>query len=50
MDSIIKDTFERFITPFNNSEEKWYNLYKYTINNKISNISEVQYSSMFKKI
>ena len=50
MDSIIKDTFERFITPFNNSEEKWNNLYKYTINNKISNISEAQYSSMFKKI
>ena len=47
MDSIIKDTYKRFKTPFNNSSVKWKELYNYTVNNKISDISEIQYSSMF---
>lgn len=47
MDSIIKDTYKRFITPFNNSLIKWKSLHNYTIENKISGISEKQYSSMF---
>ena len=47
MNAIIEDTYKRFITPFNNSLEKWKNLHKYTIANKISDISNTQYLSMF---
>ena len=47
MNSIIIDTYKRFISPFDNSLEKWKDLYNYTVNNKVSDISEVQYSKMF---
>ena len=50
MNSIIKDTYKRFITPFDNSLEKWKRLHNYTIYNKISDITELQYSSMFVNI
>ena len=47
MDEIIKDTINRFISPFDNSEKKWKNLYDYTVKNQISNITDSQYSDMF---
>ena len=50
MNSIIKDTYKRFLTPFDNSLEKWKNLHNYTVNNKISDISQTEYSSMFANI
>ena len=50
MNSIIEDTYKRFLTPFHNSLEKWKSLYDYTIKNKISDISQTEYSSMFANI
>ena len=50
MNSIIKDTYRRFITPFHHSLKKWKKLHSYTVNNKISTISDIQYSNMFKNI
>ena len=47
MNSIIEDTYKRFKTPFSNSYIKWKKLHNYTINSRISNISEIQYASMF---
>ena len=50
MNSIIEDTYKRFLTPFHNSLEKWKSLHDYTINNKISDISQTEYSNMFANI
>jgi len=47
MDSIIKDTIHRFKNPFDNSKNKWKSLHKYVVTQKISNISDSQYSEMF---
>ena len=47
MDSIIKDSINRFITPFQDSKRKWKELHNYITQNKISNISEEQYNKMF---
>ena len=47
MDNIIKDTIHRFKNPFDNSKDKWKKLHQYVVNQKISNISNSQYSDMF---
>ena len=47
MDKIIKDTIYRFKNPFEDSRNKWKNLHKYVVRQKISNISDSQYSDMF---
>ena len=47
MDNIIKDTIYRFKNPFENSKTKWKNLHKYVVKEKISDISDTQYSEMF---
>ena len=47
MNKIIKDTIRRFKNPFENSRDKWKNLHKYVVSQKISNISDSQYSDMF---
>ena len=47
MDNIIKDTIYRFKNPFENSKTKWKNLHKYVVKEKISDISDSQYSEMF---
>ena len=47
MDNIIKDTIYRFKNPFENSKVKWKNLHKYVVKEKISDISDSQYSDMF---
>jgi len=47
MDNIIKDTIHRFKNPFDKSRNKWKNLHQYVFTQKISNISDSQYSDMF---
>ena len=47
MDNIIKDTIHRFKNPFDNSKNKWKKLHNYVVTQKISNISDDQYSDMF---
>jgi len=47
MDNIIKDTIHRFKNPIYNSKNKWKNLHKYVVTQKISNISDSQYNNMF---
>ena len=47
MDNIIKDTIHRFKNPFQNSKSKWKNLHQYVVKEKISDISDSQYSDMF---
>ena len=47
MDNIIKDTIHRFKNPFQNSKNKWKNLHQYVVKEKISDISDSQYSDMF---
>ena len=47
MDNIIKDTIHRFKNPFDKSKNKWKNLHNYVVTQKISNISDDQYSDMF---
>ena len=47
MDNIIKDTIHRFKNPIHNSRNKWKNLHKYVVTQKISNISDSQYNDMF---
>jgi len=47
MDKIIEDTTHRFKNPFDNSKDKWKNLHKYVVTQKISNISDTQYDDMF---
>jgi len=47
MDNIIKDTIHRFKNPFDKSRNKWKNLHQYVVTQKISNISDSQYSDMF---
>jgi len=47
MDNIIKDTIHRFKNPIHNSRNKWKNLHKYVVTQKISNISDNQYNDMF---
>jgi len=47
MDSIIKDTIHRFKNPFDKPRNKWKNLHQYVVTQKISNISDSQYSDMF---
>ena len=47
MDNIIKDTIHRFKNPFDKSRNKWKNLHQYVVIQKISNISDTQYSDMF---
>ena len=47
MDNIIKDTIHRFKNPFDKSKNKWKNLHNYVVTQKISNISNDQYSDMF---
>ena len=47
MDNIIKDTIYRFKNPFQNSKNKWKNLHQYVVKEKISDISDSQYSDMF---
>jgi len=47
MDNIIKDTIHRFKNPFENSKDKWKNLHQYVVTQKISDISDDQYSDMF---
>ena len=47
MDNIIKDTIHRFKNPFDKSKKKWKNLHNYVVTQKISNISNDQYSDMF---
>ena len=47
MDNIIKDTIHRFKNPFVNSKNKWKNLHKYVVTQKISNITDDQYADMF---
>ena len=47
MDNIIKDTIHRFKNPFDNSKNKWKNLHQYVVTQKISDISDLQYSDMF---
>ena len=47
MDNIIKDTIHRFKNPFQNSKNKWKNLHQYVVKEKISDISDDQYSDMF---
>ena len=47
MDNIIKDTIHRFKNPIVNSKNKWKNLHKYVVIQKISNISDDQYADMF---
>ena len=47
MDNIIKDTINRFKNPFDKSKNKWKNLHNYVVTQKISNISNDQYSDMF---
>ena len=47
MDNIIKDTIHRFKNPFDNSKNKWKNLHKYVVTQKISDISDLQYADMF---
>ena len=47
MDDIIKDTIHRFKNPFDKSRNKWKNLHQYVVTEKISNISDSQYSDMF---
>ena len=47
MDNIIKDTIYRFKNPFQNSKSKWKNLHQYVVKEKISDISDSQYSDMF---
>ena len=47
MDNIIKDTIHRFKNPFDNSKIKWKNLHQYVVTQKISDISDLQYSDMF---
>ena len=47
MDNIIKDTIHRFKNPFDNSKNKWKNLHQYVVTQKISDISDDQYSDMF---
>ena len=47
MNNIIKDTIHRFKDPFDNSKNKWKDLHQYVVNQKISDISDHQYSDMF---
>ena len=47
MNNIIKDTIHRFKNPFQNSKSKWKNLHQYVVKEKISDISDSQYSDMF---
>ena len=47
MDNIIKDTIHRFKNPFDNSKTKWKNLHRYVVKEKISDLSDSQYSDMF---
>ena len=47
MDNIIKNTIHRFKNPFDKSRDKWKNLHQYVVTQKISNISDNQYSDMF---
>ena len=47
MDNIIKHTIHRFKNPFYKSKNKWKNLHNYVVTQKISNISDDQYSDMF---
>ena len=47
MDNIIKDTIHRFKNPFDKSKNKWKNLHKYVVTQKISNISDDQYADLF---
>ena len=47
MNNIIKDTIHRFKNPFDNSKNKWKDLHKYVVTQKISDISDDQYSDMF---
>ena len=47
MGNIIKDTIHRFKNPFDNSKNKWKKLHNYVVTQKISNISDDQYSDMF---
>ena len=47
MDNIIKDTIHRFKDPFDNSKNKWKSLHQYVVTQKISDISDDQYSDMF---
>ena len=41
-----KKTFD-VINPFDNSKDKWKNLHQYVVTQKISDISDAQYSDMF---
>ncbi len=47
MNNIIEDTIPRFYSPFEKSKRKWFSLYEYTRQNKISKLTEEQYNSMF---
>jgi len=47
MNNIIKDTIHRFKNPFDNSKDKWKSLHRYVVTQKISDISDNQYSDMF---
>jgi ABC-type nitrate/sulfonate/bicarbonate transport system substrate-binding protein len=48
MDNIIIDSIDRFISPLNSSEDKWYELYKFLEELEIISIDISKYSKIFK--
>ena len=47
MNNIVKDTIHRFKNPFDKSKDKWKKLHQYVVTQKISDISDSQYTDMF---
>ena len=47
MDKIIKNTYQRFISPFADSKRKWMDLYSYVRDHNISALKEEEYEQLF---